>query len=73
MAETFTPDGAVAAGFLDVVVDAEDLESTVRGVAAAARGLSVDAHAESKLRARGGALAAIRAGIEADAATWQLL
>jgi len=66
LAEMFAPDGAVAAGFLDRVVDRTDLESTVREVAAASVVLDARAHAASKLRARASALAAIRAGIEAD-------
>lgn len=71
IAETFSPDNAVEAGFLDQVVEASELEHTARGIAAAMSSLDMDAHATSKLRARARALAAIRAGIDADFAAAQ--
>lgn len=67
LAAVFTPDQAVAAGFLDAVVpEAELLE---RAVATAARLAVLDpaAHAATKLRTRGPLLAEVRAGIERDA------
>jgi enoyl-CoA hydratase len=66
IAEPFSPDDAVGAGFLDRVVDAAALPGTARGVAMQLTGLDMVAHAASKLRARRDALAAIRAGIDAD-------
>ncbi len=66
LAEPFSPDEAVAAGFLDQVVDADKLHEVARQTAEALTTLDIAAHAASKLRARGQALQAIRAGIEAD-------
>jgi enoyl-CoA hydratase len=68
LAEPFSPDTAVDAGFLDSVVPATDLLSTVRGVAAMLTGLDLEAHAATKLRARRGVLAALRTAIDADVA-----
>ena len=65
-AEIYRPEDAVAAGFLDRVVPASDLEDAGRTVAGALAGLDQAAHAATKLRARAGALEAIRAAIEAD-------
>lgn len=65
-AETYTPEGAIAAGFLDQVVEADRLMTAAQEAAARLAGLNMAAFAATKLRARAGALAAIRAGIEAD-------
>ena len=65
-AEMFAPEDAVAAGFLDRVVPAAEIQDVARSIAVALRKLNVDAHAASKLRARDHALKAIRAAIEAD-------
>jgi enoyl-CoA hydratase len=66
LAEVYSPRTAVEAGFLDLVVEAGELEATVREVAARLAKLSPGAHAATKLRARGPALRAIREGVEAD-------
>jgi len=67
LAEPFAPnEDAVAAGFLDRVVPADELAEAAHSTAATLTGLDMDAHAASKLRARDPALRAIRAGIEAD-------
>ncbi len=66
LAEPFSPDDAVAAGFLDREVPPDDVVKTARETAARLAGLDLAAHAASKLRARAPALAALRAGIEAD-------
>jgi enoyl-CoA hydratase len=68
LAEVFSPDAAVAAGFLDRVVRAAELQDVAQGIAAELAGLDLDAHAASKLRARDEALTAIRAAISADVA-----
>ncbi|GAA5061288.1 crotonase/enoyl-CoA hydratase family protein [Thermocatellispora tengchongensis] len=68
LAEVFPPEEAVAAGFLDRVVDAAELEKTARETALALAGLDRAAHAATKRRVRGPALAALRAAIEADRA-----
>jgi enoyl-CoA hydratase len=66
LAEPFTPDAAVGAGFLDAVVPAAELLPTALANAALLAGLDLDAHAATKQRARRGALAALRAAIDAD-------
>jgi enoyl-CoA hydratase len=66
LAEVFSPDTAVAAGFFDQVVEASAVHDVARDMAVALSKLDLDAHAASKLRARDQTLKAIRAGIEAD-------
>ncbi len=66
LAETFSPAGAVEAGFLDRVVEAEAVLPEAQQLARASTALDAPAHAASKLRVRAAALEAIRAGIEAD-------
>jgi enoyl-CoA hydratase len=66
LAEPFSPDNAVEAGFLDQVVDAPDLADTTHRVAAALSTLDMAAHAASKRRVRAQTLDAIRADIDAD-------
>jgi enoyl-CoA hydratase len=66
IAEVFSPDDAVAAGFLDRVVSAPELPDVAASTAAELSKLDLDAHASSKLRARQPALQAIRAAIETD-------
>ncbi len=68
LSEPFTPDEAVAAGFLDRVVDPSDLGGVASTTAAALAGLDLDAHRASKLRAREGTLRAINEAIATDAA-----
>lgn len=66
LAETFSPDDAVAAGFLDQVVAADRLAGTARDAATRFSQLNADAHTASKARTRAQALDAIAAGIDAD-------
>jgi enoyl-CoA hydratase len=66
LAEEYSPDSAVAAGFLDVVVDPAQVVDVARAKAAEYAQLNLNAHAGSKLRAREASLAAIRAAIETD-------
>lgn len=66
LAETFTPQGAVTAGFLDRVVPPEQLMRTAVETATAFAALDLGAHAATKVRARADALGAIFAAIEAD-------
>ncbi len=66
LAEVFSPDDAVAAGFLDRVVAPAELRGVARSAAAELSQLDMDAHAATKLRARAHVLDAIRAAIEAD-------
>jgi enoyl-CoA hydratase len=65
-AEMYDPQGAIAAGFLDEVVDAADLAPTANAAAARLAALHPAAFANTKVRAREAALNAIQAGIEAD-------
>jgi enoyl-CoA hydratase len=66
LAEAFTPEGALAAGFFDRIVPSDEIESAARETATAFTALDANAHAESKLRARGPVIDAIRAGIVQD-------
>jgi enoyl-CoA hydratase len=68
LAEVFAPDDAAAAGFLDRVVPAGELAEAAAAAAARLGALDRTAHAATKLRLRAGALAAIRADIEASGA-----
>ena len=68
LSETFGPDEAVTAGFLDRVVDPARLDDAVRTAATALSQLDLDAHRASKLRAREGTLRAIREAMATDAA-----
>ncbi|OBG79652.1 enoyl-CoA hydratase [Mycobacterium sp. E802] len=65
MAATFSGDDAVAGGWLDEIVEADAVLERAQQVAAdAAATLNAGAHVASKLKARAGALTAIRAGID---------
>jgi enoyl-CoA hydratase len=66
IADVFSPDDAIAAGFLDRVVPASELGDAARTVAGLLAKLDMNAHTATKLRARDGTLKAIRAAIEAD-------
>jgi enoyl-CoA hydratase len=66
LAEPYSPDEAVAAGFLDRVVPAGELHDVARTTAARLATLDATAHAATKLRTRRHALDALRAGIEVD-------
>ena len=66
LAEPFSPDNAVEAGFLDRVVGAADLYDVAHGAAEAAATLDLDAHLATKLRVRQHTLDAVRAAIDAD-------
>jgi enoyl-CoA hydratase len=68
LAEPFSPANAVETGFLDSVVPATALMETAQSVASAASTLDLAAHAASKLRARRGTLAGLRASLEAATA-----
>lgn len=66
LAEVFSPDGALAAGFVDAVVDAAELDDTIVATVTILSGLNRAAHAATKLRARASALEAIDAALELD-------
>ncbi len=65
-ARMHTPAEAVAAGFLDRVVPAKQLEQAALEAAGTLSQLDMRAHAASKLRARGEALGRIRHAIESE-------
>jgi len=71
LAEPFSPESAVEAGFLDRIVPATELHGAARAVALQLSALSMHAHAESKLRARAPTLTAIREAMAADAASFR--
>ncbi|MGV9798911.1 crotonase/enoyl-CoA hydratase family protein [Mycobacterium sp. NPDC003449] len=65
MAATYSGDAAVAGGWLDEIVEPDQVLARAQQVAAeAAATLNTGAHVASKLKARAGALSAIRAGID---------
>jgi enoyl-CoA hydratase len=67
LSEVFPPGPeAVAAGILDRVVPADDLAGEARAIAERFTALDLAAHAATKLRTRGEALAALRSAIEAE-------
>ena len=65
-AHMYGPGEALAAGFLDRVVDASELRAASLAEAAELAGLNAAAHTATKLRARKDSLAAIRAAIETE-------
>lgn len=73
LASTFVGDDAIAAGWLDEIVEADQVLTRARQVAAeAATTLNAGAHLATKLKARQSALDAIRAGIDGLATEFTL-
>jgi enoyl-CoA hydratase len=66
LAEVYSPDGAVAAGFLDRVVPAADLPAAANAVAGQLATLDMRAHSASKRAVRESALETIRALIDTE-------
>jgi enoyl-CoA hydratase len=71
LAEVFSPETAVDAGFLDRVVPAAEMAGAVRASAELMATLDPSAHTATKLRARDATLSALRAAIEADDAEYR--
>jgi enoyl-CoA hydratase len=67
LSEVYSPDHAVAAGFLDRVVPAAELGAAAHDTAAELAKLNMDAHAAAKLRVREQTLTVIRAAIRSEA------
>jgi enoyl-CoA hydratase len=67
-AAMYSPEEAVAAGFLDRVVPAGELREASQAAAGELAGLDMDAHAATKLRVREDALEALREAIDAELA-----
>ncbi len=65
-AEIYTPQGAVEAGFLDVVVSEEELMETAMQSAQGLAKLDMAAHYATKLRVREGAISTISKAIEKE-------
>jgi enoyl-CoA hydratase len=65
-ANMYRPVDAASAGFLDRVVGASELRAASLEDAAQLAELNADAHIATKLRARAGALAAVRSAIETE-------
>jgi enoyl-CoA hydratase len=65
-AEMFTPQGAVAAGFLDLVVAPEQLLTAAREVAQQLKKLNMTAHKNTKLKVRKTLLETLDAAIAQD-------
>ena len=63
----FTPDDAVAAGWLDEVVEPEAVVPTALSTAGSFAALDLVAHAASKLHATATVLAEVRRGIDSGA------
>lgn len=64
--ELFNPKDAVAAGFLDRVVAAEQLMDTALEVASMMKNINMTAHRNTKLKVRKGLLEALDAAVESD-------
>jgi enoyl-CoA hydratase len=65
-AAMYNPHDAIVAGFLDRIVPAEELRAVALQAAGELEGLNPAAHAATKLRARAGALKALRTAIETE-------
>ena len=68
-AETFNPQGALAAGFLDQVVPADQLMTAANAMAQQLKGLNMAAHRKTKLKVRKALLDTLDAAIEIDKVT----
>jgi enoyl-CoA hydratase len=67
-AELFSPETAVLAGFLDTLVEPEQLLDTAKAAATQMQALNMKAHHGTKLKERKDILAALDAAIELDSA-----
>jgi enoyl-CoA hydratase len=65
-ARFYTPEEAVAAGFLDRVVEPDELAGAARETAGELAGLNMDAYRATKERVRGQALEAFRSAVETE-------
>jgi enoyl-CoA hydratase len=66
LADVFSPDEAVLAGFLDQIVDPTELEKAISSTAKRAVTLDMNAHYATKQRARANVLRELRTAIEQD-------
>ncbi|MEN9659268.1 MAG: hypothetical protein RL571_2733 [Pseudomonadota bacterium] len=70
--EMFNPEGALAVGFLDMLVTPEALAISALTVAQSLKKISMKAHKNTKLKVRQALLAALDAAIELDKTTLSL-
>jgi len=70
LAEVFSPDDAVDAGFLDRVVDGAEIDDVMATAAAELTKLDLASHAATKSRARKSALEAIHEAIHLDSSAY---
>jgi enoyl-CoA hydratase len=73
LSEVFSPEEAVAAGFLDRTVPAERLDETADDIVAALKELDVNAYRQTKQRVRGSLSQAVKDAIESDARSLALV
>jgi len=66
LAEVFPPEGAVTAGILDRVVEADGLEDALGELVGTLGTLDMDAHRATKLRSRESLLEAVHAAVASD-------
>jgi enoyl-CoA hydratase len=66
LSELYAPEGAIAAGILDRVVEPAQLESTAQELASGFAKLNMHAHATTKQRIRAQTLAGLDAAMQAD-------
>ena len=66
--DMYGPEEAVVAGFLDEVVDANQIAARSREIACSLTSIDYEAHAATKLRVRAAGLAALRDAIESELA-----
>ena len=67
LSEVFSPEEAVAAGFLDRTVPPAQLNETAGDIVAALKELDLDAYRQTKQRVRGSISQAVKDAIESDA------
>lgn len=70
LAEPYSPEEALAAGFFDRIVPEGEVLDTARQKAASLTRLNMGAHTATKLRVREETLTRLRAAIEADIEEW---
>ncbi|MFC7419608.1 crotonase/enoyl-CoA hydratase family protein [Iodobacter arcticus] len=70
--EMFNPENALAAGFLDLLVEPEALASSAQAIAESLKKISMKAHKNTKLKVRKELLASLDTAIELDKTTLSL-
>ncbi|HUJ67326.1 MAG TPA: crotonase/enoyl-CoA hydratase family protein, partial [Acidimicrobiales bacterium] len=73
LSESFSPQEAVAAGFLDRIVPPARLDETAGDIVAALKELDLDAYRQTKQRVRGSVSQAVKDAIESDARSLALV